>query len=211
MTLTRSIRTRCATPTYTLVHARSAPVTWMLATGRRVAAVLIWAAAGCVLLRLYRLCRRLEAQLGRLVAGDKQLHERLQLLEAALASVEGQLRALRSGKPERVRAGATAAVQPKVRAGTEVAVSDENRCASRIQTAYRGHRARRAFFDLVAQRFPSTTVGGKGLLEFANRGARRFWDENFGERRASYHELFRAFDRWLLAGDLDGVHTPKGH
>lgn len=184
----------------------------MLATGRRLVAVLTWAAAAFLLLRLYRLCRRLEAQLGRLVAGrDEQLHERLRLLEVALAGIQGQLRALHDKNAEAERPGATARSQPKVHAGTDPAASDEDVCASRIQTAYRGHRARRAFFQLVAQELSSASASGKSLLQFANRGAQTFWDQNFGEQRVSHPELFRAFDRWLRSGDLDGVHQTAEH
>ena len=177
----------------------------VLATTRRVWTFLAGAVVGFLLLRLYRVCRRLEADLDKRQGESSQLHERLCLLDVKLVAVEAQLRAFRVGSAISVRASAEAADQAHSQPGAKLLVVDEPKSASRIQSAYRGHRARRAFFKLVAQATSAAPTAGRGFLQFANRSARKFWEQHVGERRVSKSRVLRAFDRWLQAGDLDGA------
>lgn len=178
----------------------------VLTTTRRVWTFLAGVVASFMLLRLYRVYRRLEADLDRRQGEASQLHERLRLLEATLAGVEAQLRAFRDGRTMSVRASAKAAEQTHSQPRAKLLVFDEPESASRIQNAYRRHRARRAFCQLVAQALSVAPMTERGLLQFANRSAQKFWEEHVGERRVSKSRLLRAFDRWLQAGDLDGAH-----
>jgi hypothetical protein len=190
----------------------------LAAIQRGVLPVLFWVAAGFVLLRLHRVCQQLETVLG---SGGSELRERLQRLEDGLARIEKELGGRHSGSsPPLLYENADAGHASSPEGVPPQPVSHEIVCASRIQRAYRGHRDRMAFFQLVAQISaaaaaanggPGGEVGGEGgddaYLQIANRGARKFWLAHFGERRATPGEVLQAFDAWLEAGGLDGARS----
>ena len=118
----------------------------------------VWLAALAVLYRLHKVSSLLLGQSSQ--AGSDGVTTRLRLVEEALGRVERELTALRSATATATAAagasptpspllGAVAAAQATPPADAEQV--REAVCASRIQRAYRGHRERMAFFQLVAQ------------------------------------------------------------